>query len=75
MRVTLLIFAMLLTAGLAQDEGPRYSCPEMDIDFEHNNLEEIEDVASWQDCGEQSALCTTTTSYIVCTCATFRRDM
>ena len=49
-----MVFAMLLAAGLAQDEEPRYSCPEMDIDFEHNNVASVDDVASWQDCGEHS---------------------
>ena len=43
-----LIFAtVLLLIGLAQG----YSCPEVDVDFEGNDISMVPNVASWEDCG------------------------
>ena len=41
----------LLSLTWAQEQ-PRYSCPEYDVDFDGNDLEVIENVESWEDCGK-----------------------
>ena len=46
-----IIFATLLSLGFTQEE-PRYSCPEIDVDFNQNDIQGlIPNVASWEDCG------------------------
>ena len=48
----ILVFAMLLAIAAS------YSCPEMDIDLVDNNVAEVDNVESWQDCGEWDTLST-----------------
>ena len=48
---TVAIFVALLSLAWAQEQ-PRYSCPEYDFDFKGNDLEVIENVDSWEDCGK-----------------------
>ena len=42
---------LLVSVGVAQEQ-PRYSCPEYDVDFEGYELNMIDNVASWEDCGK-----------------------
>ena len=41
---------ILLSSGIAQEQS-RYSCPEVDVDFEGNDIDTVSNVQSWQDCG------------------------
>ena len=41
---------ILLSSGLAQEQS-RYSCPEVDVDFEGSDIDTVSNVLSWQDCG------------------------
>jgi hypothetical protein len=42
----------IFASGMVLEEhNPRYSCPEMDVDFYGNDIEDVHDVTSWEDCG------------------------
>ena len=47
--ISLLILASTVT--LAEQEL-KYSCPEVDVDFEAHDVEVVNYVSSWQDCGK-----------------------
>ena len=57
---TLLLFITLsvcLTMGLATEDAPKYSCPEVDVDFKDNNIQDaVPGVVTWEDCGMANKL-------------------
>ena len=50
---SLVIVAVVLSIGLAQDNQHRYACPEVDVDFGDFGVigVPIPNVLSWEDCG------------------------
>ena len=51
MKLIFLVFTLMVTTILAENDT-RYSCPEVHVDFDGNNLWSIGDVKTWQECGE-----------------------
>jgi len=38
--------------GIVEAERvPRYSCPEVDVDFDGHDIDHLDNVESWQNCG------------------------
>merc|ERR1712117_104120 len=54
----LILISILCVLGVAQDP-PRYSCPEVDVNFHGNTIDTVHDVLSWEDCG---TICSLTSS-------------
>ena len=55
-RMKIIILCVAFSSLAWAQEQPRYSCPEYDVDFNGNNLEVIEGVDSWEDCGKTYCL-------------------
>ena len=51
MRLMVFVLALACVA-LAKEDAPKYSCPEVDVDFEGNDISLTEGIVSWEDCGK-----------------------
>ena len=51
-----IVLAVLLPLALAQEDQPRYACPEEYAVITGEIVSTVTGVASWEDCGESSFL-------------------
>ena len=44
---------VLFGIALAKEDTPKYSCPEVDVDFDHNGVVDggVPGVVTWENCG------------------------
>ena len=49
------------------EQAPRYSCPEVDVDFAGHDIDYLENVKTWQNCGLYSIVmsCNTQLNYVL----------
>ena len=50
--LTIISLLLLASSSALTEQEPRYACPEVNVDFEGNDVEILEDVASWHNCGK-----------------------
>merc|ERR1711890_39887 len=46
-----LTLTLTLPGGRMEELPPQYSCPELHVDFNGNNVDDIHNIANWNDCG------------------------
>ena len=53
MNVLMFLPVLILASGLATAAPElKFSCPEMDIDFQGLDVDTVHNIGSWQDCGK-----------------------